>query len=154
MGWAVVSPGAFAVKKSFLLSCGLYDEKLKYAENTELFFRFKNKNPVLAYTYKFDLKYYPSENGGSKNIENRFNSNLYLLIKHARWFDEKPKDKFVYFNLLVVDGIELKEYKTALNFLFKSIRMMPLYFKNYFRLIQLFYNYIKTDFLSVTQTKQ
>ena len=69
-GWAVVIPGAFAVKKDFILQCGLYDEVLKYAENTELFIRFELHKPVVSYTNGFDLLYYPSVDGGSKNQKN------------------------------------------------------------------------------------
>jgi glycosyltransferase involved in cell wall biosynthesis len=147
--WAVVSAGTFAVKKSFLMLAGYYDENIKYGENTELFLRFKIHNPTVAYTNSFDFTYYPSDDGGSKNVRNRFTSNLYIFHKHASWIESEPKNKFVYLNILVVDGIMLKEYKKALGFLFKSMKMKPFYVKNYARLVQLFFNYMKTDLLTV-----
>lgn len=145
---AVVSAGTFAVKKSFLILTGYYDENIKYGENTELFLRFKIHNPTVAYTNSIDFTYYPSVDGGSKNIKNRFTSNLYIFQKHASWIESDPKNKFVYLNILVVDGIMLKEYKKALGFLFKSMKMKPFYIKNYARLVKLFFNYIKTDILA------
>jgi len=147
--WAVVSAGTFAVKKSFLILTGCYDENIRYGENMELFIRFKIHNPTLSYTNSFDFTYYPSDDGGSKNVRNRFTSNLYIFQKHASWIESEPKNKFVYLNILVVDGIMLKEYKKALGFLFKSMKMKPFYVKNYARLVQLFFNYIKTDLLAV-----
>lgn len=146
--WAVVSAGTFAVKKSFLMLTGCYDENIKYGENMELFIRFKIHNPIVAYTNSFDFTYYPSDDGGSKNARNRFTSNLYIFQKHASWIESEPKNKFVYLNILVVDGIMLKEYKKALGFLFKSMKMKPFYVKNYARLVQLFFKYMKTDLLA------
>jgi hypothetical protein len=128
---------------------GFYDENIKYGENTELFLRFKIHNPTVAYTNSFDFTYYPSVDGGSKNIRNRFTSNLYIFKKHISWIESEPKNKFVYLNILVVDGIKLKEYKKSLFFLLKSIKMNPFFTKSYVRLVQLFFNYIKTDLLAI-----
>lgn len=138
-GWAVVIPGAFAVKKDFILQCGLYDEVLKYAENTELFIRFELNKPVVSYTNSFDLLYYPSLDGGSKNQKNIYESAKYILIKHKSWFASSTENKFIYLNIIAVKASLLKDTKVAFRYFFLAIAMKPFYIKTYFRLLQLIF---------------
>ena len=138
-GWAVVIPGAFAVKKDFILQCGLYDEVLKYAENTELFIRFELHKPVVSYTNGFDLLYYPSVDGGSKNQKNIYESAKYMLVKHKSWFATSPENKFIYLNIIAVKATLLKDTKVAFHYFLLAIAMKPFYIKTYFRLLQLIF---------------
>lgn len=133
MGWAVVIPGSFAVKKDFLLAAGLYDEELKYGENTELFFRFKKKNPVLAHTIFFDLKYYPSENGGSKNLRNMIVSNKIILEKHDSWLSNEMK--YRYHQIIAVNYTRFNEQKNATYHFLRAIKYKPFRFTTYIRLM-------------------
>lgn len=74
-------PGTFVIKKSVFDQVGGYDERFRFAENTELFHRLeliqaKGKNiPFVS------LNYYDNPSGGSKNLKNMVDSlSLFLDI--------------------------------------------------------------------------
>jgi glycosyltransferase involved in cell wall biosynthesis len=138
-GWAVVIPGAFAVKKEFFMQCGLYDGVVKYAENTELFIRFELQNPVISYTYGFDLLYLPSLDGGSKNQKNILESTRLILKKHKSWFDKYPENKFVYVNVIAVNASLLKKNNVAYHYFFLALKMKPFFIKTYYRIFKLIF---------------
>jgi glycosyltransferase involved in cell wall biosynthesis len=138
-GWAVVIPGAFAVKKEFFMQCGLYDGVVKYAENTELFSRFELQNPVISYTYGFDLLYLPSLDGGSKNQKNILESTRLILKKHKSWFDKYPENKFVYVNVIAVNASLLKKNNVAYHYFFLALKMKPFFIKTYYRIFKLIF---------------
>jgi glycosyltransferase involved in cell wall biosynthesis len=132
-GWSVVIPGSFTVSKNFLVASGLYDETLKYGENTELFFRFEKNKPVVAYTNSFDLKYYPSEDGGSKNLMNMIDSNKIILEKHDDWLSDKMK--YTYNQIIAVNYTRFGDQKNAAHHFRKAIKYNPFKFGTYIRFL-------------------
>lgn len=145
IGWAVVIPGSFAVKKSFLIEIGTFDEKITYGENTELFIRFRDKKPILSYTNCFDLKYYPSEDGGSKNLMNMIASNKIILEKHDAILSTTTK--FLFNQIIGVNYLKLGNKKEASKYFIKAIKYKPFHFKTYLRLI-----ISKSDLLSLNKS--
>jgi glycosyltransferase involved in cell wall biosynthesis len=146
-------PGSWSIKKDIFLTIGMYDEKLKYGENTELRFRLDEAKPKIGLIDKYNFIYYESIDGGSKNIKNIFTSCQYLLKKHPFFFDNSIKNKFIYFNVIVVNGIILKEYKIASHYLVRAFKMKPFYLKNYYRMIKLIYSYSMTKLVDFFKTK-
>lgn len=133
IGWAVVIPGSFSVKKEFLIETGFFDEKITYGENTELFIRFRSKKPKLSYTNCFDLKYFPSVDGGSKNLINMITSNKIILEKHDAVLSTSTK--FLFNQLIGVNYMKLGNKKEASKYFIKAIKYNPFRLKTYFRLI-------------------
>lgn len=133
IGWAVVIPGSFSVKKEFLIETGLFDEKITYGENTELFMRFRSKKPKLSYTNCFDLKYFPSEDGGSKNLINMIASNKIILEKHDSILSTSTK--FLFNQLIGVNYMKLGNKKEASKYFVRAIKYKPFQLKTYLRLI-------------------
>jgi glycosyltransferase involved in cell wall biosynthesis len=133
IGWAIIAPGTYAVKKEFLLHAGLYDEKVTYGENTELFIRFRIYAPKVVYTNTFDFKYYPSKDGGSKNLMNIIASNKHILDKHDAVLSTKTK--FLFNQIIGVSYLKLERRKEASKYFIKAIKYEPFHFKTYLRLI-------------------
>lgn len=133
IGWAVIAPGTYAVKKEFLHQAGLYDEKITYGENTELFIRFRTYSPNVVYTNTFDFKYYPSKDGGSKNLMNIISSNKLILEKHDAVLSTKTK--FLFNQIIGVSYLKLAKKKEASKYFVRAIKYEPFNFKTYLRLI-------------------
>ncbi|MES2411369.1 MAG: glycosyltransferase family A protein [Bacteroidota bacterium] len=133
IGWAVIAPGSFAVRKDFLLKTGLYDENISYGENLELFLRFKKHNPSVVYTDCFDLTYYSSVDGGSKNLLNMINSNKLILEKHDDILSTNTK--YLFNQIIGVNYMRFKEGKKASKYFLKAIKYKPFRFDTYLRLI-------------------
>jgi glycosyltransferase involved in cell wall biosynthesis len=146
IGWAVVIPGSYSVKKEFLIASGVFDEKITYGENTELFIRFRSKNPKLSYTNCFDLKYFPSEDGGSKNLINRIASNKIILEKHDGVLSTKTK--FLFNQVIGVSYLKLGNKKEASKYFVRAIKYQPFQLKIYLRLIT-----SKSDLFSLNKSK-
>jgi glycosyltransferase involved in cell wall biosynthesis len=145
-GWAVIAPGTYAVKREFLLQAGLYDEKITYGENTELFIRFKTYSPSVVYTNTFDFKYYPSMDGGSKNLINMITSNKFILEKHDAVLSISTK--FLFNQIIGVNYLKLGNKKEASKYFIRAIKYKPLQLKTYLRLI-----ISKSDLLSLNKSK-
>jgi glycosyltransferase involved in cell wall biosynthesis len=121
-GWGIIIPGAFAVKKSFFEKSGFYDSNITYGENSELFFRLQLLNPTFAVVEKANFIYYPSLDGGSKNLNNKLQSNLYVLRKHELYFSSHLKLKQSYLQTTAVTAARLGDYKLCRSLFIKALQ--------------------------------
>lgn len=104
-------PGSFAIKKSFFVELGGYDARLKFAENTELFFRIGSSGKSLSLLFKATVNYFDNENGGSKNLKNCTDSIILILEKHN---DTIPySTKRLYHQILGVNFMRFGEFSLA-----------------------------------------
>ena len=95
-------PGTWSIRKDVFIASGMYDEKLKFGENTELRFRLNEKILNIGLIDKFNFIYHESLNGGSKNLKNKIDSNIYILSKHTNYFKTYPHAlRFYYQNIAV-----------------------------------------------------
>jgi glycosyltransferase involved in cell wall biosynthesis len=133
MSNAIVIPGAFMVKKSIFNKVGGYDERLLYAENTELFFRINKLNPSRFFIDKVNFIYYPSEDGGSKNLMNMIDSNKIILEKHDDWLSDKMK--YTYNQIIAVNYTRFGDQKNAAHHFMKAIKYEPFKFGTYIRFL-------------------
>ncbi len=104
-------PGTFCVKYSFFELIGGFDEKIKFGEFTEFRLRTLNIKRTKFFTQKLGLIYIASLEGGSKNLMNKIESNLYVLEKHKAFFEKNTNDKKNYLNSAAVAAIRLGDYK-------------------------------------------
>lgn len=131
MGNAIVIPGAFMIKKTLFERAGGYDERLLYAENTELFFRINNLQPSRYYIDKVNFLYYPSEDGGSKNLRNMIDSNIIILEKHDSWLSNEIK--YTYNQIIAVNYTRFGDQKNAAHYYMKAIKCKPFRIDTYVR---------------------
>jgi hypothetical protein len=112
-------PGTWSIKKNVFIASGMYDEKIKYGENTELRIRLKEEKLNIGLIDKFNFIYHESSNGGSKNHQNKIDSILYVLDKHKEHYNNKKHVKKVFLQTAAVASIRLGQHKKAHN-LFKE----------------------------------
>ena len=129
----IVIPGAFMLKRALFESLDGYDEKILYAENTELFYRIELLNNKRYFIDKANLIYCPSEDGGSKNLKNMIDSNKIILEKHMDWLPENHKH--VFNQIIGVNYMRFGESKKASMYFFKAIQAKPFRFGTYCRLL-------------------
>ncbi|MCF8322297.1 MAG: glycosyltransferase family 2 protein [Flavobacterium sp.] len=133
--FGIFIPGSFCLSKELFNCLNGYDIALKYGENTELSFRLYELNPTVDYTDKIGLFYYPSSDGGSKNLKNLVDSNLYILKKHEAYFLKHKAAKRLYLQNTAVACLKLERYKVAQKLFLQILFLYPLHIKNLFRLI-------------------
>lgn len=123
--WGVFLAGAFAVDRELFLRIGMYDTKVHFGENTELSYRIKKENVTPAFIDSPNLTYKPSVGGGSKNLQNRVDSNLYILNKHKDWFVNRPSSKRFYLQTAGIASYKLNKIKEAKKLLFRAWLLKP-----------------------------
>jgi glycosyltransferase involved in cell wall biosynthesis len=133
--YGIFIPGAFCVDKNLFNRINGYDIALKYGENTELSFRLFEFSPTIGYTDNIGLYYYPSFDGGSKNLKNLIDSNLLVLKKHSSFFLKNKTTKRLFLQNTAVACIKLERYREARKLLVQILLLYPFYFKNFLRLI-------------------
>lgn len=110
--------GSWAIKKKIFCEVGMYDEVIKFGENNELRLRINSLNLNIGLIKKYNLVYFASKNGGSKNYQNKINSILYILDKHKDYYNKNRHVKKLFLQTAAVSAVRIKQTKKA-NHLFK-----------------------------------
>jgi|18_taG_2_1085343.scaffolds.fasta_scaffold06735_3 glycosyltransferase involved in cell wall biosynthesis len=131
---SLFNSSSFAVKKSFAISKGMFDERLKYMEDVEFWYRLLKKSK-LAYCKTVTSIY-------NTAAENRSDKSILPLQYRFHIFDYKRSDKFEkrYFDKLV--SLILLDY-----FKLKAYRICFLVFLKYWYRLPFILNYYKKLFL-------
>lgn len=105
--------GSWALKKEIFFKIGMYDTHIKFGENSELRHRlwFEKTNIVLV--DKYNLNYYASPDGGSKNNQNKIDSILYTLNKHKAHYDKNTRVRKIYLQSAAIAAIRIGQVKKA-----------------------------------------
>jgi len=109
----IIIPGSWAVERTTFLDAGMYDEQLKFGENTELRIRLDKMKLSVGFVDKFNFIYNVSDSGGSQNNHNKLNSILYTLNKHSFYFEKNRSQKKLQLQSAAVAAIKIKMYKKA-----------------------------------------
>lgn len=125
-------PGSWMIKRDIFLKLEGFDERLKFAENTEFFFRFDQQKRYLKHIQKENLFYFQSETGGSKNLQNMIDSILIILNKHDQILSTHVK--FLYHQIVGVNQLRFQRFDQARKHLWKAYRFKPWNFKTLARL--------------------
>ncbi len=131
-GRGSVIPGAWMIRKSVFEMAGGFDERLLFAENTELFFRLDQLNLKIAYIDKVNFIYKQSPDGGSKNLRNMKDSYRTILMKHNDYLSNHVKH--LYHQNLGVIEMRFGNFVSARNHLWKSWKFKPSKFSTLMRL--------------------
>jgi glycosyltransferase involved in cell wall biosynthesis len=125
--------GIFTIKKTFLTEAGVFDENIKFGEFTELSIRIRQHQPNVYFNEKNNLIYYITTLGGGKKNNNKIASNLYLLQKHAWFFNTFPNVKRLYLQNIAVAYARIKEWKSCQYYFWKAYMVQPWKFKTLLR---------------------
>lgn len=112
--------GMFAIKAQLFKDIGLYDEQIKYGENTELGIRLRLKEINMGFVKGYNFIYNKTVGEGSKNNLNKFNSNVYIVKKHPDYFKKNPVTKKLFLQVAAVAAARVGMQKEA-NTIFKSL---------------------------------
>lgn len=132
--WRFIFPGSWAIRKDFFDQLGGYDERLLFGENTELFFRIRAAEPRQAMTDAVNFFYYPSVDGGSKNIRNKIESTRIVLEKHKDYFEKNRRVERLLVQVMGVSFLRLNRFKEARKCLLKAYLLNPFDIKTLVRL--------------------
>jgi glycosyltransferase involved in cell wall biosynthesis len=116
----IFNAGTWAMKRDLFFEIGQYDEQIKYGENTELKFRFLDKQFEFGYVDNYNFIYKESISGGSKQTANKLQSNLYILSKHAVYFRRSPEVKRLFLQVAAVSAARLGNNKQAHELFFQA----------------------------------
>jgi glycosyltransferase involved in cell wall biosynthesis len=119
----IVIPGAWVLKKTLFENLGGFDERLKFAENTELFFRLGQVEKNTEYIEKQNFIYYQSVDGGSKNLQNMIDSILIILEKHDEILTNHVK--YLYHQIVGVNQLRFQRFDEARKHLWKAFLIKP-----------------------------
>lgn len=105
--------GSWAIKKQIFCNVGMYDEVIKFGENNELRLRINSLNLNIGLIKKYNLIYFASKNGGSKNYQNKINSILYVLDKHKDYYNQNRNVKKLFLQTAAVSAVRIRNIKNA-----------------------------------------
>ena len=112
--------GSWAIKKSVFLRVGLFDENIKFGENVELKFRLDVEKLSVGIIDNYNFTYFESLNGGSRNLKNKIDSNLYIIKKHPIYFRLNPRVLRFYLQNIAVAYAKLGIWADARVYFWKA----------------------------------
>lgn len=121
--WKTVIPGAWMIKKKIFDEIGGYDDRLKFAENTELFFRLDRLSLKKKFVEKENFIYHQSLDGGSKNLQNMLDSIRLILEKHNEHLTTHVKH--LYHQNVGVIEMRFGRFYQARKHLWNSLKYKP-----------------------------
>ncbi|EAZ82454.1 glycosyltransferase family 2 protein [Algoriphagus machipongonensis] len=129
--WRAVIPGTWMVRKDIFFKIGGFDSRLKFAENTELFFRLNQLDLKICYIDQVNFIYKQSVDGGSKNMQNMLDSIALILQKHENYLTDHVKH--LYHQNIGVIQMRFKKFKESRRNLALAIKYKPSKIGTYFR---------------------
>jgi glycosyltransferase involved in cell wall biosynthesis len=138
--WKSIIPGAWMIKKNIFNEVGGYDDRLKFAENTELFFRLDRLSLKKRFVEKENFIYHQSLDGGSKNFQNMLDSIRVILEKHDDHLTNHVKH--LYHQNIGVIEMRFGKFGPAKSHLWKSWFYKPYKVSTLFRIILAYFPFI------------
>jgi glycosyltransferase involved in cell wall biosynthesis len=118
--------GAWVIKAEVFNAIGGFDEAIRYGENTELKFRWTVHGVTQQFIDRCNITYHESQSGGSKQTENKLRSNLYMLEKHAGYFEKNLRVKRLFLQVAAVSAVRLKDTRQAHGLFVQAWKSKPL----------------------------
>lgn len=115
--------GSYTIERFIFNSLTGFDQRLKFAENTELVFRLNQKGIVVSKFESMVLKYHQNPKGGSKNLQNTIDSILIILKKHDSNLSNHVRH--LYHQIVGVNLMKFQNYSFARTHLWKAWVLKP-----------------------------
>jgi glycosyltransferase involved in cell wall biosynthesis len=122
-------PGSWAIRKDIFFKVGMFDENVKFGENVELRFRLDKEKLALGIIDKYNFTYFESIDGGSRNLINKIDSNLYIIKKHSVMLNKNSKLLMLYYQNIAVSYAKLKNWNRAAVYFWKAYKVNIFNFK-------------------------
>ncbi|MHA7131828.1 glycosyltransferase family A protein [Algoriphagus namhaensis] len=116
-------PGTFILRKAIFDRVEGYDERFRFAENTELFHRLELIKAAGKNIAFVSLNYFDNPTGGSKNLKNMVDSLSLFLEKHDMTLT--PHVKYLYHQIIGVNWMRFRNFPQARQHLLKAIKYKP-----------------------------
>lgn len=119
----VFTAGAWAVQKDVFFQAGMFDENIRFGENIELSYRLEKCGLKKGITDKFNFIYFESPDGGSKNLQNKIDSNIYIVNKHFDYFKSNSRLLLIYYQNIGVALAKTKQFDKARDYFWKAYQI-------------------------------
>lgn len=134
--------GSWAMKTTVFFEIGMYDEKMKYSENTDIRLKLIQKGFSMGFIKNPNFIYYQNLIGGSKNELNKILSNEYLIEKHKQFFIQRPHLFQTFLQLIAISCFKLEQYSKARKIIIKAWKVNPINVKIFIRLLSMHFTFI------------
>jgi glycosyltransferase involved in cell wall biosynthesis len=115
--------GSFAINRIVFTEIGGYDERLRFSENSELFYRIALAGHKEIFIDDVIFTYNESHSGGSKNLDNSTEALELILSKHTNSLSRNTK--FLYNRILGVNYCRRRDFKKSRGYFWKAFLLKP-----------------------------
>jgi len=127
--------GTFAINKNVFYDIGMYDENLKFGENTELNWRINFNNCRIETIAKSNITYDVTHSEGGSNSQNKVDFFYYVTEKHKDIIQKKRKWAQLLYKIAGVNCFQLGRKKEGVKLIWLGYFKKPLHIKSLGRAI-------------------
>ena len=122
--------GTFAINKNVFYAIGMYDEKLKFGENTELNWRINFNNFRIKTIENSNIIYDVTYSEGGSNSQNKVDFFYYVIEKHKEIIQKKRKWGQLLYQIAGVNCFQLGRKKEGVKLIWLGYFKKPLHIKS------------------------
>ena len=127
--------GTFAINKNVFYDIGMYDEKLRFGENTELNWRINFNNSRIKTIENSNIIYDVTYSEGGSNSQNKVDFFYYVIEKHKEFIQKKRKWAQLLYQIAGVNCFQLGRKKEGVKLIWLGYFKKPLHIKSLGRAI-------------------
>ena len=127
--------GTFAINKNVFYDIGMYDEKLRFGENTELNWRINFNNSRIKTIENSNIIYDVTYSEGGSNSQNKIDFFYYVIEKHKEIIQKKRKWAQLLYQIAGVNCFQLGRKKEGIKLIWLGYFKKPLHIKSLGRAI-------------------
>jgi len=127
--------GTFAINKNVFYDIGMYDEKLRFGENTELNWRINFNNSRIKTIENSNIIYDVTYSEGGSNSQNKVDFFYYVIEKHKEFIQKKRKWAQLLYQIAGVNCFQLGRKKEGIKLIWLGYFKKPLHIKSLGRAI-------------------
>jgi len=122
--------GTFAINKNVFYAIGMYDEKLRFGENTELNWRINFNNSRIKTIENSNIIYDLTYSEGGSNSQNKVDFFYYVIEKHKEIIQKKRKWAQLLYQIAGVNCFQLGRKKEGRKLIWMGYFKKPLHIKS------------------------
>jgi len=122
--------GTFAINKNVFYAIGMYDEKLRFGENTELNWRINFNNSRIKTIENSNIIYDLTYSEGGSNSQNKVDFFYYVIEKHKEIIQKKRKWAQLLYQIAGVNCFQLGRKKEGRKLIWLGYFKKPLHIKS------------------------